>query len=62
MPNWVKNHGLWKKAKSKVDKDKYSDEVYWKIITDVYKKMGGEIKSKESYLKRIRNLKERLEE
>jgi hypothetical protein len=62
MPKWVKNEDIWKKAKSKVDRDKYNDEVYWKIVTDVYKKMGGEIKENLNYLERIRNLKERLED
>ncbi len=37
-PGWVKDHSIWEKAKAAVPKGR------WAEVTDVYKKMGGQIK------------------
>lgn len=43
MPNWVKDHKIWEKAK-KVVKPSKNKKLYWANITTVYKLMGGRIR------------------
>jgi len=43
---WVMDEDIWDKAKKAVDKKKYPGERYWRVVTDVYKNMGGRIKHK----------------
>jgi len=54
MPGFVKNkrdEAIWQKAKSKIKRKKgMSEESYWKMVTEVYKKMGGKTMSKSSSL------------
>jgi hypothetical protein len=46
MPSWVKDEAKWAKAKE-IAKEEYdgepSDEAYWKLVTGIYKRMGGVI-------------------
>lgn len=45
MPaSWVKDEDIWEKAKKEVDKDKYDEDSYWAVVTEVYKNMGGKKK------------------
>jgi len=42
MPAFIKtkkDEEIWAKAKKAVDKSKYPEDVYWKIVTTVFKKM-----------------------
>lgn len=49
MPEWVKDKKKWEKAaeivKKQYDKDE-KEKDFWKLVTGVYKNMGGEIKGK----------------
>jgi hypothetical protein len=40
-PSWVASEASWEKAKAAVDKDKYQGDLYWQVVTTVYKEMGG---------------------
>jgi DNA-directed RNA polymerase subunit RPC12/RpoP len=53
MPDWVKDEDKWNKAKKLADEQGHKDE--YDYITGIYKQMGGEIKSKESAIKRAIN-------
>lgn len=53
MPSWVKDDKIWAKARKAIDKSKYDNATYWKIVTDVYKKMGGKIESYKLRLERL---------
>lgn len=57
MPEWVRDHDLWEKAK-KAAKESGQDKNF-AIITSIYKKMGGRIKT--SLQKSIDDLKRLLE-
>lgn len=51
MPKWVRDEDKWKKAKEIVKKEYDKDEKnpeFWKIVTGVYKNLGGEIESKKN--------------
>jgi hypothetical protein len=55
MPSWVKgkkDEELWDKAKAIVTKEykltEKDGEKFWKLVTGVYKKSGGEVDSNES--------------
>ncbi len=49
MPSWVKDEDKWEKSKEIVKKQynlsEKDEEDFWKLVTGVYKKMGGEIRS-----------------
>jgi len=38
----AKDQALWDRAEKAVDKSKYDEDTYWKIVSSVYQKMGGE--------------------
>lgn len=48
MPSWVRDESKWEKAKDIVKKEykltEEDGEEFWKLVTGVYKRMGGEIK------------------
>jgi hypothetical protein len=48
MPAWINpaDEHIWEKAKKAVDKTKYDNETYWKIVMDTFFKMGGRRKKK----------------
>lgn len=52
MPAWVKDEEKWGKAKKIVQKqydlNEKDGEDFWKLVTEVYKKMGGEIRKGDS--------------
>ena len=37
----AKDQVLWSKAAKLVNKSKYGEVTYWKVVTAVYQKMGG---------------------
>ena len=61
MPDWVKDEDKWNDAKKafkkSYDKEPKTDKD-WAIVTDIYKKMGGEIESVEKMLEQLENNKE----
>gem|GEM_PF-5707818 len=46
MPAWIREEDepIWEKAKKAVDKSKYDNTTYWKIVMDTFFKMGGKRK------------------
>lgn len=51
MPHWVQDEDKWEKAKEVVKdqygKDEDDGDDFWKLVTGVYKKMGGGIKGED---------------
>jgi hypothetical protein len=45
MPSWVKDEDIWKKAEKAAEKSGARDK--YAVVTEIYKKMGGEIKGKD---------------
>jgi len=43
-PKWVANEKIWDRAEKAVSKKKYKGDSYYKVVTDVYFKMGGKKK------------------
>lgn len=41
----IQNEDIWEEAKDAVDKDKYDEDSYYAVVTDVYKNMGGKFKN-----------------
>lgn len=53
MPSWVKDEDKWEKAKKIVKKEynlsEKDEEKFWRLVTGIYKRMGGEIKASEDF-------------
>ncbi len=50
MPIWVADEDIWKKAEDAFKKSygrEPSEDKDWMIVTTIYKKMGGRVKTKE---------------
>lgn len=66
MPqNWVQDEDIWNDAVKAFKKsyDREPKDNDYKIITDIYKKMGGKIKEKvENYKDRLERLQESVKE
>ena len=43
--SWVEDEDKWERAKAAADKGNYDGDAYWAVVSSVYQKMGGKIKS-----------------